>query len=122
VYRLLQIESRRAIDIYPDSEVRALAVLAVLATIVLQKLKSNVSLTSGPLSFQGAPLDEKEVRKMSDAFTRLALTGEPYNIGYQYGKRLASAIADNCKGHPCEGQYEIETFDEGVVEPQSLSH
>src|SRR5437868_8791869 len=94
VYRLLQIESRRAIDIYPDSEVRALAVLAVLATIVLQKLKSNVSLTSGPLSFQGAPLDEKEVRKMSDAFTRLALKGEPYNIGYQHGKRLASAIAD----------------------------
>jgi len=119
VYRLLQIESRRAIDIYPDSEVRALAVLAVLATIVLQKLKSNVSLTSGPLSFQGAPLDEKEVRKMSDAFTRLALKGEPYNIGYQHGKRLASAIADNCKGQPCEGQYEVETFDEGVVEPQS---
>lgn len=32
---------------------------------------------------------------MPDAFTRLALKGEPYSIGYQHGKRLASAIADN---------------------------
>jgi len=100
---------------------------------------------------------------MSDAFTRLALKGEPHDLGYQHGTRLAAAIADNvevyfslfkhyagldrggvrsrlrfrapdrriylsdgvmliCKGQPCEGQYEIETFDEGVVEPQSLSH
>lgn len=32
---------------------------------------------------------------MPDAFTRLALKGEPYSLGYQHGKRLASAIADN---------------------------
>jgi isopenicillin-N N-acyltransferase like protein len=32
---------------------------------------------------------------MSDAFKRLALKGEPYNIGYQHGVRLASAVADN---------------------------
>jgi len=32
---------------------------------------------------------------MSDAFTRLALKGESYNLGYQHGKRLAPAIADN---------------------------
>jgi hypothetical protein len=32
---------------------------------------------------------------MPDAFTRLALRGEPCDIGYQHGERLASAIADN---------------------------
>jgi hypothetical protein len=32
---------------------------------------------------------------MSDAFTRLALKVESYNIGYQHGRRLAPAIADN---------------------------
>ena len=32
---------------------------------------------------------------MSDAFTRLALKGEPYDLGYQHGRRLAAAIADN---------------------------
>jgi isopenicillin-N N-acyltransferase-like protein len=32
---------------------------------------------------------------MSDAFTRLTLKGEPHDIGYQHGVRLASAIADN---------------------------
>ena len=35
---------------------------------------------------------------MSDAFTRLALKGEPYDLGYQHGRRLAAAIADNCGG------------------------
>ncbi|HVB78419.1 MAG TPA: C45 family peptidase [Candidatus Binataceae bacterium] len=32
---------------------------------------------------------------MSDAFMRLALKGEPYDVGYQHGARLASAVADN---------------------------
>jgi len=32
---------------------------------------------------------------MSDAFTRLALKGEPHDLGYQHGTRLAAAIADN---------------------------
>ena len=32
---------------------------------------------------------------MSDAFTRLALKGEPHDLGYQHGRRLAAAIADN---------------------------
>jgi hypothetical protein len=32
---------------------------------------------------------------MSDAFTRFALKGAPYDIGYQHELRLASAIADN---------------------------
>jgi isopenicillin-N N-acyltransferase like protein len=32
---------------------------------------------------------------MSDAFMRLTLKGEPYDIGYQHGVQLASAIADN---------------------------
>jgi hypothetical protein len=32
---------------------------------------------------------------MSDVFTRLALNGEPYDLGHQHGKRLAAAIADN---------------------------
>jgi hypothetical protein len=35
---------------------------------------------------------------------------------------LSGGVMLICEGQPCEGQYEIETFDEGVVEPQSLSH
>jgi isopenicillin-N N-acyltransferase-like protein len=34
---------------------------------------------------------------MSDTFTRLALKGEPYDLGYQHGRRLAAAIADNAE-------------------------